>query len=263
MKIHLLGSCSGTEPMPGRDYTAWVLEENSGDLLWFDAGGACSRTAYGKGLSPLRIKRLFLSHPHLDHTAGLPGLLQTINKEKWLRQDHDFKVLICHAPSRKTIDAAAMFLEAELKTPDDEWGFKIECRELSSGPIYSDAEVAIDTLPNEHMTVDPLTGKSRSYSFRIQTQDKTIIYTGDVKNLDELNSFLQSPCDLLMLETGHHRAEALAKQIRERHWPVKELFFLHHGLEILHDPVGEKALAETSWGKSVIFGSDGMTLDLR
>lgn len=72
MLLHILGSCSGTEPMPGRDYTSWILEEDDGGLLWFDAGGGCASHAYAKGLSPLKVKALFLSHPHLDHTAGLP-----------------------------------------------------------------------------------------------------------------------------------------------------------------------------------------------
>ena len=53
MLLHILGSCSGTEPMPGRDYTSWILEENDGGLLWFDAGGGCASHAYAKGLSPL------------------------------------------------------------------------------------------------------------------------------------------------------------------------------------------------------------------
>ena len=73
MLLHILGSCSGTEPMPGRDYTSWILEEDDGGLLWFDAGGGCASHAYAKGLSPLKVKALFLSHPHLDHTDAAAG----------------------------------------------------------------------------------------------------------------------------------------------------------------------------------------------
>ena len=86
MKLYILGSCSGTEPHPGRRYTAWALEKDDGELLWFDAGGGCASTAYEMGLNPLRIGAIFLSHPHLDHTAGLPELFQTIVKERWLRR---------------------------------------------------------------------------------------------------------------------------------------------------------------------------------
>ena len=66
-----------------------------------------------------------------------------------------------------------------------------------------------------------------------------------------------------MAETGHHRAAELCALIRARHWPVRRLLFLHHGLEILRDPAGEKAKADAAWGAGVLFASDGMTVPLQ
>ena len=37
MKLHILGSCSGTEPMPGRHQTSLALE-TGGSLYFLDAG---------------------------------------------------------------------------------------------------------------------------------------------------------------------------------------------------------------------------------
>lgn len=262
MLIHILGSCSGTEPMPGRDYTSWVLEEDGGGQLWFDAGGECASHAYAKGLSPLRIEALFLSHPHLDHTAGLPGLLQAVRKEKWLRNDRTFRELRCYGSTPELVAAADVFLKADAAAPGDDWDFAPVPREIVPGEIYRDGEVAVEAVFNRHMATHPLTGKPRSCSFRIRRREADIVYTGDIASLDEIAAWLDRPTALLMLETGHHRAAELCSHIRAKAWPVGELLFLHHGVEILRDPVGEKAKADAAWGRNVMFASDGMTLVL-
>ena len=61
MKIHFLGTCAGTEPMPGRRHTAMILE--SGNKFYqFDAGEGCSYTAYAE--MKLDLKK-FLLQPNL------------------------------------------------------------------------------------------------------------------------------------------------------------------------------------------------------
>ena len=78
MKIHFLGTCAGTEPIPGRQHMSFVIESN-GALYWFDAGEGCSRTAYLNGLDLMGVKAVFISHPHMDHTGGLANLIWTIS----------------------------------------------------------------------------------------------------------------------------------------------------------------------------------------
>lgn len=262
MFIHILGSCSGTEPMPGRDYTSWILEEESGKLLWFDAGGICSSHAYLKGLNPLKVGAFFLSHPHSDHSAGLHGIIGVIRKEKWLRNDRDgFKVLPCYTATPEVVEFAHKL--SYLSSQGDEWDFATDVHLIDiPGEIYRDEEVAVDTLPNLHMRLHPETGKNQSWSFRIRNlkTGNATVYTGDVKSLDELAEWLETPTSLLMLETGHHRADELCKMIRQRNWPIKNLLFVHHGVEILRDTVGEKAKADAAWGKPTLFAVDNMVL---
>ncbi len=264
MFFHIIGSCSGTEPMPGRDYTAWVLEEENGRLLWFDAGGGCSSRAYCKGLSPLKTGALFLSHPHLDHTGGLPMLLGAIRKEKWLRRpENSFETLHVYSNTPEILRGAVMLMRASAPVSEP-WDYEIAEHPFSAGEIYRDSEVAVEARPNNHLPSDPVTGTPRSWSFRIR-ELKTgnfFIYTGDVKSLDDLGGWLDAPARLLMLETGHHRAAELCSELRRRNAPAEELLFLHHGVEILRDPAGEKSAADAAWGKPVLFASDGMTLAL-
>ena len=55
--IHILGSCAGTEPMPGRNHTSLTL--SVGDRLYFfDAGESCSWTAHRLGLDLLQTRAI-------------------------------------------------------------------------------------------------------------------------------------------------------------------------------------------------------------
>ena len=79
MKIHIFGCLSGTEPMPGKHHTAWALEKDD-VLYWFDAGSGCGNTAHLMGLDVRKIRRIFISHSHIEHTGGLPHLLSVVRK---------------------------------------------------------------------------------------------------------------------------------------------------------------------------------------
>ena len=79
MKLTFLGSCSGTEPMPDRFHTSYVIEHGGG-VYWFDAGEGCSYNAHLMGIDLLAIRSLCISHCDLDHVGGLVNLLGTIRK---------------------------------------------------------------------------------------------------------------------------------------------------------------------------------------
>ncbi len=264
MLLHILGSCAGTEPVAGRDYTSWVLECDDCAKYWFDCGGAAARTAYLKGLDPTDIRALFLSHTHLDHIAGIPLLLQTIKKQQWLVHDPSYQALPIYTSRPQIIDAAREFFICERgnlahASPEE---FTLELHELDPGEIFRDHNIAVEALPNHHQPPDPETGKPVSYSFRIFCQGKTIVFTGDIANLYEIDTWLQQHVDVLLLETGHHKPWEQCEQIRQRPWNIDQLLFVHNGHCIFDDPVTAKKRADQAWGKPVIFSCDGMTFPL-
>ena len=258
-RIHMLGTCAGTEPWPGRNHTSWILEKPNGEILWFDAGEYCSWTALLMNLDPSRCKNLFISHPHMDHVGGLPGLLTTIAKVHWLRGDKKPVELTVHS-------AMSYFIEASKEMVLGRNNKHVKIHTINTGEIFRDGDVAIDVIENRHMP-PAKDGRCQSYSYRIKILNgpkKTLVFSGDIKNEDDLAPFFKDGgIDLLMIETGHHVAENLCRKIKEK-YPnsVKDILFLHHGIEILNDPDFEKARAEAVWGKPVIISKDRQTIDL-
>ena len=78
MKIVILGA-GGTIPTLFRNLPAVALQRE-GEIFLFDCGEATQIQLSRSGLSPSKIKYIFISHLHGDHLTGLPGLLMTLSQ---------------------------------------------------------------------------------------------------------------------------------------------------------------------------------------
>lgn len=263
-RIHMLGTWCGSEPNPKHNHTSWILEKPSGELLWFDAGEYCSWTASNMNLDITQTKNIFLSHPHLDHIAGFTGLIESFHN--YLRMDNPRSKKLKFYPDGCTVYASddRMIRATEIYMGGRKLG--INFVPLKNGEIYRDKDVAIEALGNYHMKPTPQ-GKFLSYSFRIKllsAPHKTIIFSGDIKSLEDLEPFFKTGgCDLLMLESGHHLPEVHCMNLKEKYsTAVKDILFLHHGTRVALNMDFEKTRSEAVWGKSIIFSHDKQTIEL-
>ncbi len=80
LRVHLLGT-GGPELVPDRaGYTTLIEAPDLADadgLLLFDAGRGALQRLYEQRINPRRVTRIFLTHLHSDHIAGLPDLWMT------------------------------------------------------------------------------------------------------------------------------------------------------------------------------------------
>jgi len=74
--------------------------------------------------------------------------------------------------------------------------------DVGTGVIYQDANIKVTAVENTHFTFHegPVAGKYKSYSYRFETPDRVIVFTGDTGPSDAVIE-LATGADLLVTET--------------------------------------------------------------
>jgi len=250
MLLHIFGTCSGTEPYPGRHHTAFAFEHNE-RLYWFDAGECCAYTAHVMGVDLLRLRKVVISHPHIDHTGGLANLLWTVRKLAKVQKrlpDHEIELLL---PDLRIWDGVS-FLSG--------MGEEIHAREYKDGLLYDDDGFRVTALHNRHLAHEEGV-PWRSFGFLIECEGKRVVYSGDTKGVEDFAALMPG-CDLLLMESGHHHPSEVARELLWRGIFPGRLAFMHHGRDIL-DRYDEqaRALNEIVPGRYIIL-DDAMTLEV-
>jgi len=250
MLLHIFGTCSGTEPYPGRHHCAFAIEHNK-RLYWFDAGEGCAYTAHVMGVDLLRLRKVVISHPHIDHVGGLANLLWTVRKLIKVQKrlpGHRIELLL---PDLRIWDGVS-FLSG--------MGSEIAVREYADGLLYDDDGFRVTALHNRHLLHMP--GQPwRSFGFLIECEGRRVVYSGDTKGMEDFAPLMDG-CDLLLMETGHHHPPEVARELLARGMFPGKLAYIHHGRDIL-DRYDEqvRALEGIVPGRYIIL-EDATTLEI-
>ena len=254
MKIHFLGTCSGTEPMPDMHHCSIVFEID-GVYYWFDAGENSSHTAMTKmGIDLSRIRSIFISHPHIDHVGGLANLLYTLNKLVWRGFAHiDDKVSV-FLPSEELFSTVTALAFGSRKT----FHLAMNNFTVKDGILFEDENIKVTARHTTHLGEDGSSGW-HSYSYLIEAEGKKVLFSGDVGSFADLDEQLDGGVDILIMETGHHKVYDVLEYAKSRN--VGKLFFNHHGREIIEGRATAQALIDASCVDAVI-ASDCLTVEI-
>jgi ribonuclease BN (tRNA processing enzyme) len=233
-RLITLGTRSGALPTVGRAQSSNLLIVN-GALYLVDAGEGVTRRLTRAGIKIVEIGNIFITHPHSDHTGGLGGLLSA---------EYDYNrtkpVTVMGPPgTAATMNGVIQFLtvSSEIRMSD---GTKtvpaakvFSGTDTGTGDIFKDANVKVTAAENTHFnfpTGSPGYGKYKSYSYRFETADRVVVFSGDTGPSVALTE-LAKGADLLVTEVTSVE-EAKEQRIKNGQWqrmtPAEQEGYIRH-----------------------------------
>ena len=181
-----------------------------------DCGPGVVRRAAGiaqkrgiNALKPDRLKRLFVTHLHSDHTAGYSDFIFT---PAVLDRNEPMQVIGPQGIRRMTKHLLKAFSEdMEIRTKGLEMGnaegYKVEVKEVTNGEVYRDEDCIVEAFQVQH-------GSWRhALGYRFTTKDKVIVVSGDCTYSESIIAMAKG-CDILV----HEVFSEAGLQKREERW---------------------------------------------
>jgi ribonuclease BN (tRNA processing enzyme) len=259
-KLVTLGTRSGPLPTVGRAQSSNVLIVN-GALYVIDTGEGVTRRLTRAGIKIGDIGNIFITHDHDDHTSGLAPLMSV---EYELNRNQP--VNIYGPPGTKAlVDGALQYLRvnSEIRISDGTRDIPIakifSGHDAGVGTIYKDANVTVKAVENTHFHFpkgSPGFGKYKSYAYRFETPDRSIVFTGDTGPSDAVAE-LAKGADMLVSEVSYMSTdEAKAQRVRNGVWDKmtreEQEGFLRHMTQEHLTPAEVGKLAAKAAVKTVI-----------
>ena len=211
MKIIFLGTGHGV-PQAERHCTCTMIE-CGGALYLLDAGAPVSDILAQRSRTPERIRAVFTTHIHGDHTYGLIPLCSTAS---WYYTKADFDVYLTE---EEGIDAVRQVLLVTTKSFCEE---RIRLRLVQPGAFYRDENITVTAIPTRHMAPYP------SYAFVIEGDGKRVILCGDLLHgsaADFPQIAKDEPSDAVICELCHFPPSVILPIAAA--CPTKHFFFHH------------------------------------
>jgi ribonuclease BN (tRNA processing enzyme) len=150
-------------------------------------------TALGRGVTD--VTTAFLTHLHVDHTAGYPDLILTpwiMGRTRPLQVygPKGLAAMTRHVLAGWQVDIANR-IEGIDRLPAA--GCEVKVHEIEAGCVYKDGNVRVTAFRVSHGTVED------AFGYRFETQDKVIVISGDTAPTEAMVEHAKG-CDVLIHE---------------------------------------------------------------
>jgi ribonuclease BN (tRNA processing enzyme) len=204
-RVITLGTRAGPVPGAHRAQSSNLLIVN-GVYYVVDAGDGVARRLAKTPVNMREIGTIFITHHHDDHTGGLGLLLSQI----WdLNRTQPINV---YGPpgTEALVQAAVQYFKesSEIRIADGGRTVPIAKvffgHDVGPGMVYQDPNIAVTAIENTHYAFHnggKGDDKHKSYSFRFETPDRIVVFTGDTGLFEGLVD-LAKKADLLVSEAN-------------------------------------------------------------
>lgn len=179
-----LGTMGGPVPSPSRSQPANALVYQ-GKVYLVDAGDGTVQQLARAGIMLPRVRAVFISHLHADHTGGLSAVLALRN------QTNQRDPITVYGPpgTRELVAGMIASMQPAARVgygiPGQPWAppaDTVTVIELGDGERTSLEGITVTAAQNSHYDFAPGSVEDRNYkslSFRFDLPGRSIVYTGD------------------------------------------------------------------------------------
>ncbi|MDD2707603.1 MAG: MBL fold metallo-hydrolase [Verrucomicrobiae bacterium] len=259
VKIYLLGTASGI-PTWNR-YCESVAIAIDGGIYMMDAGEPCSASLVRKGVDLNSIRAVFISHLDPDHCSGLPMLIQTLELSQ--KRTAPLTVYIPGNESSKVRDYLRM-----MYLPQEALCFKVDFLDISPKTLLKDGTASVTAHSTGHVAgrlkywaeKKGIRGdfSRESFSFKLTAAGKNILYTGDVREMSDLDGCIDG-VDVLLGELAHMEPRKFFDYLKDKKIPQVICLHIHPAWNDREAEIA--AMGEQILGRKITVGVDGMELD--
>lgn len=254
LRLNVLGSSAGNVSAE-RNSSGYLLTIDGSSVL-FDCGSGICSAVKRLGVDPLSVQHVFVTHTHSDHTAELSLFVQMryVTKEPgtleiWMPEE-------AVEPFRKWLDTCYLFRE--------KLSFNLILNPVANSIISLDKPKArIVPIPNRHFQDEAeliekynYPNKMQSFSYRFETDEKDILYSGDLWSLEDIEPHLKK-LDLLIVESMHIDLATLPEMVEK--YRIGKVLLTH-----IADPERARIseFAESAGAERFLVAEDGLELDI-
>ena len=199
-----LGTSAGPSLTPGRAQTSQLLTVNDTYYV-VDAGDGVARRMARAGADVRKVGIIFLTHHHDDHTAGLGTLMSLA----WAGQRTEPINVYGPPRTKELVDATIRYcsISADIRIADGGRSVPLHKvffgHDVGTGEIYKDESIRVFAIENTHYGFHrgADAGRYKSYSYRFETPDRVIVFTGDT-GFSAAVTELARDADILVTETS-------------------------------------------------------------
>jgi hypothetical protein len=131
-------------------------------------------------LEPARLRRVFITHLHSDHTVGLPDLMLS----PWVLGRTDPLDVFGPRGTRRMVDLLEQAYSEDVQIrlhggePSNRTGYAAVAHDVGAGIVYRDSNVTVTAFNVQH-------GKwYQAFGYRFATRDRVVVISGDTSPSD-------------------------------------------------------------------------------